>query len=77
MKADFIVLKIFISFCLFSGYFKDDFFYGLYLSTHITYISNASTNASNVKLVTESWVANNRVKTSKLMVIIDKGNTLV
>lgn len=54
MKADFIVLKIFISFCQFSGYFKDDFFYGLYLTTHITYISNASTNASNVKVVTST-----------------------
>lgn len=54
MKADFIVLKIFISFCQFSGYFKDDFFYGLYLTTNITYISNASTHASNVKLVTST-----------------------
>lgn len=55
MKADFIVLKIFISFRQFnSSYFKDDFFYGLYLTTHITYISNASTHASNVKLVTST-----------------------
>lgn len=31
MKADFIVLKIFISFCQFSGYFKDDFLWTIFI----------------------------------------------